>query len=280
MIDITIQGYIELILIGLVGAIPFVGTLVLVLFAFSIPIYTAWLGLFLSIGFMTAYYVPLLPYTIFTFGSIAWLMAVIESMVAAPIMALGVMTTEGEGIMGKAEHGFLLLVNVFLRPSMMIIGFLTGIAMTYVSVWVLNQGFGRAASFLFSGKEGDLDWTSFFMTEIMGNAFFVFIYISLYMTVVQKSFTLIYVLPDKILRWIGGHPESYGSDTQQWLDESRKHADEFSKKSGDAIPKGFGKLKEAASGGKDSSGGGDDSGTTQTNTGSTPTPPADLPPPV
>ena len=44
----------------------------------------------------------------------------------------------------------------------------------------------------------------------------------MYLTVVQKAFTLIFYLPDKVLRWIGGNPESIGSESAQWGDEHVK----------------------------------------------------------
>jgi defect-in-organelle-trafficking protein DotA len=52
--------------------------------------------------------------------------------------------------------------------------------------------------------------------------FSILIYTTMYLTIVQKSFTLISYLPDKVLRWIGGTPESLGSESAQWGDESVK----------------------------------------------------------
>lgn len=240
LINSTINEYMSLLAFAVIGAIPFVGTLVLTLYAFALPLYTAWMVLFLSIGFSAAYYAPLLPYIIFTFGAISWLIAVIESMVAGPIMALGIMSPEGEGVLGRSEQGFMILVNVFLRPSMMIIGFVTAIAMTYVSVWILNEGFGNAAQFLISKNPSQLSWGNFVLTQVVGMAFYIFIYISLYTTVVQKSFNLIYILPDKVLRWVGGQPESYGSETQQWLDETRQKVEQqFAAKTEGGMGEGF-----------------------------------------
>jgi defect-in-organelle-trafficking protein DotA len=39
---------------------------------------------------------------------------------------------------------------------------------------------------------------------------FIVAYASFILTVVNKSFSLIYLIPEKALRYIGGHPESYG----------------------------------------------------------------------
>jgi defect-in-organelle-trafficking protein DotA len=224
--------------------IPILGIFIFALFAFVMPLLLSWVGIMVSVGFTTAYYIPLLPYMIFTFGSIAWLISVIEAMVAAPIVALGVTHPEGHDAFGKGEAAVMLLMNVFLRPALMIIGYISAIALSYVSVWVLNSGFENAIAFIqspsggsassgsaygvnsgftgnatlnSSGTGGYDDWAA-----IYGWFFSILSYTTMYLTVVQKAFTLISYLPDKVLRWIGGNPESLGSESAQWGDEMVK----------------------------------------------------------
>lgn len=125
------------------------GWLLIPFFIIALPIMTTMAVLMLGIGFITAYYTPFIPYMIFTFGSIAWFMAVIEAMVAAPIMALGIIHPEGQHeVFGKSEQGVMILMNVFLRPAMMIIGYIAAISLTYVGVWILNAGFNEASQFM------------------------------------------------------------------------------------------------------------------------------------
>ncbi|RUR13665.1 type IVB secretion system protein DotA [Legionella sp. km772] len=247
---INFAGNLWLMILGIMIAISIFGPVVLALLMLVAPLFLAWLGIMVSIGFTTAYYIPILPYMIFTFGSIAWLISVIEAMVAAPIVALGVTHPEGHDAFGKGEAAIMLLMNVFLRPAMMIIGYISGIALSYVSVWVLNAGFEHAISFVQapgekpsaaqvllpqvqhnsdygnsltggtsggSGTGGYSDWAGIF-------AFFfsILVYTTMYITLVQKAFTLISYLPDKVLRWIGGSPESLGGESAQWGDEMVK----------------------------------------------------------
>lgn len=253
-IQSTLYSYLGMLAISGLGAFPMMGSVVLILLAFLTPLYTAWLSYFVSIGFTTCYYIPLLPYLIFTFGVIAWLFSVIEAMVAAPIMALGITTPEGEGILGKGEHGLMLLVNVFLRPSMMVIGFIAGVALSYICIWVLNAGFDIAAGFLkvnasalSKDSMGSADiygihWGEFPFAQLLGCMFYVVIYISIYLTIIQKAFTLIFLLPDKVLRWIGGHPESLASETQHWFQEGSQKLDQFGKVTDKGIETGLNDL--------------------------------------
>lgn len=253
---INFAGNLWIITTGLMMTFSIFGPFILAVLVLIMPLFAAWVSMMVSIGFLTAYYIPILPYMIFTFGSIAWLIAVIEAMVAAPIVALGVTHPEGHDAFGKGEAAIMLLMNVFLRPAMMIIGYISGIALSYVSVWILNAGFQHAIAFIqtpqapptaaqamsqdflphptfnyssanpnFTGNAGSQGsgtggyqgWASIF-----AYFFSILIYTTMYITVVQKAFTLIAYLPDKVLRWIGGSPESLGTESAQWGDEMVK----------------------------------------------------------
>lgn len=226
---------------------------VFALIALGMPLIISWVGIMVAIGFTTAYYIPILPYMIFTFGSIAWLIAVIEAMVAAPIVALGVTHPEGHDAFGKGEAAIMILMNIFLRPSMMIIGYIAAIALSYVGVWILNAGFDQAIGFIQggaappppsifggssgvtststegSGSGGYTDWAGIF-------AFFFSIlsYTMMYLIIVQRSFSLISHLPDKVLRWIGGQAETTGQESAQWGDELKKKSEEAGQESAKA----------------------------------------------
>lgn len=192
------------------------------------PLLISWMGVMVAIGFSTAYYLPFLPYMVFTFGTIAWLMAVIEAMVAAPIVALGVTHPEGEGILGKGEAAVMILMNIFLRPSMMIIGYIAAIALCYVSVWIINAGFSNVLKFI-QNEDIYTTWAGIY-------AFFfgIVIYTTMYLTVAEKSFTLIYKLPDEVLRWIGGHAEQTGQQAAGWTEPVKQKSDEAAKSTLDA----------------------------------------------
>ncbi len=257
-INFAANLWLELIETSIVAVlIPIFGIFILVLISLAMPILLAWLAIMMQIGFATAYYVPILPYMIFTFGAIAWIMAVIEAMVAAPIVALGVTHPEGHDAFGKGEQAILILMNVFLRPAMMIIGYIAGIALTYVSVWIINAGFDNAIGFIQGGgvqfsteapisaagagavSGGYVGWAGIF-----AYFFSILIYTMMYLTVVQKAFTLISVLPDKVLRWIGGQQESYGAETAQWGQEVQGKVGEAGKET----DKGMGQLSKQMEG--------------------------------
>ena len=254
--------------------VPVFGPIVLALLTMALPLLMSWLGIMVTIGFTTAYYVPLLPYMMFTFGAIAWFITVIEAMVAAPIVALGVTHPEGHDAFGKGEQAVMILMNVFLRPAMMVIGYIAAIILSFVSVWLINQGFTHAIAFMhdsatFSGKsiygalpglpygatttsmmQGSENTASGYGANTWSGLysffFSVLIYTSMYLAVVTKSFSLIAVLPDKVLRWIGGQAETAGSEAAQMSEEVKKQVDEGGKQTQSGTAAGAKRLSGAA----------------------------------
>lgn len=181
--------------------------------AAGVSITTAVMGFFTPIfvsllvaGLSMAFYIPMIPFIIFSFGVIGWFIAVVEAMLAAPMVALGIAHPEGShSILGKAEPAVGLLVNVFLRPTFMIFGLLFGMMISYVGIWLLNQGFGIA----FSGATQGITTNGIFEPIAC-----VIIYVLIAMQIVQKSFTLIYTIPDHVLKWIGINVQGLGGEAQ------------------------------------------------------------------
>ncbi len=154
-----------------------------------------------SIGAMLGIYVPLIPYMIFTLGAIGWLIAAVEAMVAGPIIALGILSPGGQhDILGRAEPALMQLLNLFLRPSLMIIGLILSMFMSMVVVNLVNSGFLAATQQIIRNP------------GLFEQILFIAAYTSFIITVLNKAFSLIYVIPERITTWIGGHAVSYGEE--------------------------------------------------------------------
>lgn len=168
---------------------------------FIIPV-LAVVAAFAGFGAIAGYYLPLIPYFLFTVGALAWLFLVIEAMVAAPILALGIIHPEGgHDIWGKSEQGITMLLGIFLRPALMIIGFVAASVLIYIAFNMVNGGFYTAISSLSLG--------------VVGVTAMLLIYIGVITFMCHQCFKLIYKLPDQILRWIGGTPETAGGEGDQ-----------------------------------------------------------------
>jgi hypothetical protein len=159
--------------------------------------YMAWAY---SFGGLLAVYIPLVPYTIFIFASIGWFTGVIEVMVAAPFIAIGILMPGGRHeLLGHAEPAMMMLLNVILRPTFMIVGMMAAMLFASVVVSFINAGF--------LGAMNTIVGTSPSMIEII---LFISAYSMLLITALNKCYSLIFLIPDKVLTWIGGHAGSYG----------------------------------------------------------------------
>ncbi len=199
------------------------------------PLWTmASVGMFVA-GFMLTFYAPLYPYLLFMFGAIGWLIYVIEAMVAAPLVCFGMTHPEGHDFMGRAEQSMMLALGVFLRPTLMVIGFLIAILLSYIGFSIVNYSFGQVftASFV-SGdmtrqntapidaiwtvvngnihNAQDSHFTGHHLSDFLLIPLLMIAYGLIVIEVVNQCFSLIHHLPDMILRWIGMSPQQDQSE--------------------------------------------------------------------
>ncbi len=199
--------------------------------------YNVIIGMMMTMGAIMAYYFPLIPYLVFTFAFIQWLVLTIEAMTAAPLLCLGILHPEGQHeVFGHSSMGIAILASVFLRPPLMIIGYFAATVLSYVVVLVVNGGFFFAANSLLGGASVS-DNTS--AASMFGTLIIWGMYVNTLMVVLNKSFTLIYHIPDHVVRWIG-ITEGHSSDIEQMMGQVKQGVEkgaETAKSAGDAQAK-------------------------------------------
>ena len=152
-----------------------------------------------TIGAILGIYLPLIPYIIFTMGAVGWMMTTLEAMVAGPLIALGILSPSGQHeLLGKAEPAVMILFNLILRPSLMVFGMMASMLVAPVVVMMINTGFQKV-SFDIILNPGILESIAFMV-----------VYVALLMMALNKVFSLIHVIPEKVLMYIGGQAISYG----------------------------------------------------------------------
>lgn len=182
-----------------------VGSAASLIGGFSSVIVMVIISLFYVSGAILSLYVPLIPYLVFTFCSIGWLILVIESLLGASLIGLTfVIPSEDE--IGKAGHAIVILLGLFLRPALMIIGFIFSIQVLLIAIKMLNFGFWETLINHTGASQG---------LGIFGMLAVIATYVGLATTIAHEAFSLIYVLPNKILRWIGSQGDGDENATQQ-----------------------------------------------------------------
>lgn len=193
-----------------------------------LPLGASLTAIVFGLGTMMGIYMPFMPFMLYLFGVIGWVMAVIEAMVAAPLVALGITHPEGHDLLGKSEQAVMLLLGVFVRPATMILGLLFAINLAKIAVQLLDYGF----LFVFTDLSNLYASSGDGMTNgfILLGALIVYAYVL--MTVIDQAYSLVYQVPDKILRWIGGPQDS--SSAGQMMQQVRGQVQQLGSKAGEA----------------------------------------------
>lgn len=248
------------------------------------PLAMAIAGLFVATGGMFAFYVPLYPFFIFLFGVIAWFIMVIEAMVAAPLIAFGLTHPEGQDFLGPAKQGLMLLLGIFLRPALMVIGLFAAMILAFVSFRFMNSGFAGFVNDLFTNgnvfdgaKQGDVltglshlesisqgGGISGFGVMLFGMPVLMVVYATIVYLILNQCYSLVYVLPDYIMRWIGAPQldSKIGQVMEQIKGVTQQNSGELGKGAGETITrvstgaKGAGKFVRDKIGGGKAGGGG------------------------
>lgn len=178
------------------------------LVSLMLPLIMAFLAFCYSFGGMLAVYVPLIPYIVFTMGAIGWMIGVIEAMVAAPFIALGILAPgEQANVWGRSEQALMPLLNIFLRPTLMIFGMMVSMLLSTIAIVLLNSGFLSVMQSISTTNKG--------AQSVVLPFIFLAAYASLVVSILNKAFSIIHVLPDGVLKWIGGSHAPGGGETGQ-----------------------------------------------------------------
>lgn len=167
-----------------------------------------------SIGISFSLIIPLTPFILFWAGKTAWLLLVIEAMIAAPIVALGLVYPEGHEVFGKSESSIQIGMSLVFRPVFMVLGMIFGIGLTYIVIKYSAYGFHSITDSLLSlMPEGDGSDAATYARGIF-SCMIIFLYATFLSMAFVKCFSLIYLLPDKVLRWIGNTTSEHAGESE------------------------------------------------------------------
>lgn len=187
------------------------------MFTTVFPALFAFLAAILTLGATLAIVIPFIPLLAYLLAIMAWLISTLETIAAAPIVALGILHPDGQHVVwGKAEPAIMLMINIFLRPSLLVIGFVGGIILSSISIQFINLGFSTAANQLLQDSSSGISSIEAMM--------FLSTYVALIFACVNKSFSVIEALPNNIMRWIGHEGSRFdsGADALQKIQGSQE----------------------------------------------------------
>lgn len=157
-------------------------------------------------GLGLLFLVPLLPMFRFVAAVLTWILLVFESVASVPLVALAHMSPSGEGLAADtARHAFALWLSVFIRPFLILFGFLVGWAGFFLGVLFLNAGFASLAETLSLVQTGSLTGLRVLLTVLYA----VFV-----VAAANVSFKGISFFPDRATEWLGNAIQGAGASAQ------------------------------------------------------------------
>jgi conjugal transfer/type IV secretion protein DotA/TraY len=169
------------------------------------------LGVYVNLGFIMligcgitlAIYIPLMPFLIWLSACINYFVIIGEAIYASALWAFAHLLGSGEGMGQKTTHGYIFILNLMFRPTLMVGGFLLGGGIVVVGGTLLNKFLPAAMA--------NAQYDS--ITGIVTLIGYLVLYCGTAIAIVGSSFSLINVVPDQVINWVGGHmSQSLGRD--------------------------------------------------------------------
>lgn len=158
-------------------------------------------------GITLAFVLPLLPFIRFLFGILTWIVAVFETVIAIPVVALAHIKLDGDGLAGPmARSAYMLLLQVFLRPVLMVFGLMVALLVFNLMIVALNEFYSQAVRSAEGGGS----------VSALAAVVYTVIYVALAYGLANASFKAVDMVPSQCLMWIGGATQQ-GMDGTQYV---------------------------------------------------------------
>ena len=151
-----------------------------------------------------------------------------EAIVAAPLIMIGIIYPDGHTFFGKADKLLHLLLLIYIRPVLIVIGFVMANVIASVSVVLLyetgvpllNKQIGAWVSgyAMISSSEVNGSAANEMVTAVI-TILSLYMFIYMYYQVMLYSFSIIYRLPNAVNRWVGIPPSSSEQEDQARVEE-------------------------------------------------------------
>ncbi len=160
-----------------------------------------------AMGFFYAQILPAMPYIMWNIAVMGYFMYALAVFVAAPAWWALLAHPDGEDAMGKAASGVPIIINLTLKPVLMVIGMLVGMSLLKVVGWLIEITFTPTVQALGANA-------GFILFKFIGQ---LAIYGLLMLIAIYKSYSLTWELPalvNQILNLSGGGQDLGESEAQ------------------------------------------------------------------
>jgi conjugal transfer/type IV secretion protein DotA/TraY len=165
-----------------------------------LPIYS----LLLSAGVSLSFILPIMPFLYWVLAISGYFLLICEAVVAVNLWALSHLRMDGEGISGEAGRmGWLMLLSLFMTPTLMVFGFVIGMALFRIVSDLISAGMFYAVSGIIGTNP---------VVWLFGTLGYTILIVTSYGILLERSFSLISEFPNRIMRWMGSSVEIGGGE--------------------------------------------------------------------
>lgn len=136
---------------------------------------------------------PMVPALMWGMGVVGYVILLVEAVFGSTVWMMAHLHPEGDAL-GKGSQGYMLLLQLFLKPPLMVLGLIASIALMTKIGWYFSTLFIGA-----SVESGALTGFSG-LTMLIA---MMLLFSAGQVQMIRKVFALINVIPDQILRWVG-----------------------------------------------------------------------------
>lgn len=190
---------------AIMGALPFSGGWFLTVTSAASLVMPISITLWIA-GNSLSVLLPLTPYMLWLGMIGGWMILVLEAMISAPLWIVTQLQPDADGVAGRGGTGYGLVLSLALRPTLMIIGLICSIELLNILGSILSVTFVSmiSTSGIASGS----------VIKTIG---ILFVYFGVLYSIINRSFSLIHVIPDEVMKWLnihgGQHLGSYAKDS-------------------------------------------------------------------
>ncbi len=156
--------------------------------------FIGWIGpFFLFLGAFLAYAMPLFPAVMWYGAVLGFLALMFEAIIASSLWSIAHMQPGDRGMVGSAMYGYSANINLLIRPMLMTLGMICGVAMYSIMSGVISNG-------IWSYAVPALGIDSF---APIGLIVVMIVVMTFQLALAYTSFNMIFTIPDNVPRWLG-----------------------------------------------------------------------------
>ena len=154
-------------------------------------------------GISLAFIVPAMPFVRSLFGIVAWVISVVEALIAVPLFLAIQVGGEGHRLVSRASYGgYLLILHAVVRPGLMILGLVFGYFVFLAGMDLFNWLY---VEFLYG-------LTSDSRMNVVTSMVALGMYVVIALGVANSTFKCVDLIPLEVLRWLGSRVRGAGDE--------------------------------------------------------------------